>query len=51
MDSSYLSMLIDDNIELSEKVEKLSTLDIDKITEEVFQKADLAKLTEEKVTD
>ena len=50
MDSSYLNMLIDDNIELSEKVEKLSNLDIDKITEEVFQKDDLAKLTEEKVT-
>lgn len=50
MDSSYLNMLIDDNIELSEKVENLSTLDIDKITEEVFQKDDLAKLTEEKVT-
>lgn len=50
MDSSYLNMLIDDNIELSEKVEKLSQLDIDKITEEVFQKDDLAKLTEEKVT-
>lgn len=50
MDSSYLNMLIDDNIELSEKVEKLSKLDIDKITEEVFQKDDLAKLTEEKVT-
>lgn len=51
MDSSYLNMLIDDNIELSEKVENLSKLDIDKITEEVFQKADLAKLTEEKVMD
>lgn len=51
MDSSYLNMLIDDNIELSEKVENLSELDIDKITEEVFQKDDLAKLTEEKVTD
>ena len=51
MDNSYLNMLIDDNIELSEKVEKLSNLDIDKITEEVFQKADLAELTEEKVTD
>lgn len=50
MDSSYLNMLIDDNIELSKKVEKLSKLDIDKITEEVFQKDDLAKLTEEKVT-
>lgn len=50
MDSSYLNKLIDDNIELSEKVEKLSKLDIDKITEEVFQKDDLAKLTEEKVT-
>lgn len=50
MDSSYLNMLIDDNIELSEKVENLSKLDIDKITEEVFQKDDLAKLTEEKVT-
>lgn len=50
MDSSYLNMLIDDNIELSEKVENLSELDIDKITEEVFQKDDLAKLTEEKVT-
>lgn len=50
MDNSYLNMLIDDNIELSEKVEKLSKLDIDKITEEVFQKDDLAKLTEEKVT-
>lgn len=50
MDSSYLNMLIDDNIELSEKVENLSELDIDKITEEVFQKYDLAKLTEEKVT-
>ncbi len=51
MDSSYLNMLIDDNIELSEKVENLSQLDIDKITEEVFQKDDLAKLTEGKVTD
>ena len=51
MDSSYLNMLIDDNIELSEKVKKLSKLDIGKITEEVFQKDDLAKLTEEKVTD
>lgn len=51
MDSSYLNMLIDDNIELSEKVENLSELDIDKITEEVFQKDDLAELTEEKVTD
>lgn len=51
MDSSYLNMLIDDNIELSEKVENLSKLDIGKITEEVFQKDDLAKLTEEKVTD
>lgn len=51
MDNSYLNMLIDDNIELSEKVEKLSKLDIDKITEEVFQKADLAELTEEKVAD
>lgn len=51
MDNSYLNMLIDDNIELSEKVEKLSNFDIDKITEEVFQKADLAELTEEKVTD
>lgn len=51
MDSSYLNMLIDDNIELSEKVENLSKIDIDKITEEVFQKDDLAKLTEEKVTD
>lgn len=50
MDSSYLIMLIDDNIELSKKVENLSELDIDKITEEVFQKDDLAKLTEEKVT-
>lgn len=50
MDNSYLNMLIDDNIELSEKVENLSKLDIDKITEEVFQKDDLAKLTEEKVT-
>lgn len=50
MDSSYLNMLIDDNIELSEKVENLSKPDIDKITEEVFQKDDLAKLTEEKVT-
>ena len=50
MDSSYLNMLIDDNIELSEKVESLSKIDIDKITEEVFQKDDLAKLTEEKVT-
>lgn len=50
MDSSYLNMLIDDNIELSKKVENLSKLDIDKITEEVFQKDDLAKLTEEKVT-
>lgn len=51
MDSSYLNMLIDDNKELSEKVENLSKLDIDKITEEVFQKDDLAELTEEKVTD
>ena len=51
MDNSYLNMLIDDNIELSEKVENLSNLDIDKITEEVFQKADLAELTEEKVTN
>ena len=51
MDNSYLNMLIDNNIELSEKVEKLSKLDIDKITEEVFQKADLAELTEEKVAD
>ena len=51
MDNSYLNMLIDDNIELSEKVEKLSKLDIDKITEEVFQKADLAELTEEKVAN
>lgn len=50
MDSSYLNMLIDDNIELSEKVESLSKIGIDKITEEVFQKDDLAKLTEEKVT-
>lgn len=51
MDNSYLNMLIDDNIELSKKVENLSKLDIDKITEEVFQKADLAELTEEKVAD
>lgn len=51
MDNSYLNMLIDDNIELSKKVEKLSKLDIDKITEEVFQKADLAELTEEKVAN
>lgn len=51
MDNSSLNMLIDDNIELSKKVENLSKLDIDKITEEVFQKADLAELTEEKVAD
>lgn len=51
MDNSHLNMLIDDNIELSKKVENLSKLDIDKITEEVFQKADLAELTEEKVAD
>lgn len=51
MDNSYLNMLIDDNIELSKKVENLSKIDIDKITEEVFQKADLAELTEEKVAD
>lgn len=51
MDNSYLNMLIDDNIELSKKVENLSKLDIDKITEEVFQKADLAELTEEKVAN
>ena len=51
MDSSYLNILIDDNTEVSEKVESLLKLDIDEIPKEVFQKVDLAELTEEKVTD
>lgn len=51
MDSSYLDILIDDDIEVSEKVESLLKLDIDEIPEEVFQKADLEKLTEKEVTD